>query len=337
MTGKAKILIVEDETIVSLHLRNSLKKLGYSVSHSVTSGEQALEFIAKKVPDLILMDIMLDGKLDGISTSEKIQKDHDVPIIYLSAYSDNKTLGRAKATFPCSYLTKPFKDEDLKANIELALSNFRRGQKSEKDFQWILKILNSTNSPLVGFDKKGEIQIVTNSLSQYCKASPDKMLGLPIEEALKIFEINGEPITLELNEVFANEKSIYYGCIELQIMGEKRQTFSAFLHPLMDKKMETIGGVMLLKKIEDAKKEWVKNERLSNHLCDIINFLEKPSLDIEICPWCKKIFDPENEEWVNIEIFIRNKNIEDTAHCICPNCAKSLGLDIEKIKRDRLN
>ena len=138
MTGKAKILIVEDETIVSLHLRNSLKKLGYSVSHSVTSGEQALEFIAKKVPDLILMDIMLDGKLDGISTVHLIRKHYKIPIIYLTANTDDQSFEMAKATKPFAFIEKPFKKKILKRTFELLIEQISNESESDTD-AFILK------------------------------------------------------------------------------------------------------------------------------------------------------------------------------------------------------
>ncbi len=93
-------MVVEDEAIVSLDIQGRLKSLGYDVAGIATSGEQALKLIEETSPDLILMDIMLEGDMDGIDTAAKINKYHSIPIIYLTAYADNDTLVRAKITEP---------------------------------------------------------------------------------------------------------------------------------------------------------------------------------------------------------------------------------------------
>lgn len=119
--AKEKILVVEDERIVAKDIVNSLQRLGYKVVASVASGEEALQKVVEAQPDLVLMDIMLKGKMDGIETTEEIHKNFDIPVIYLTAYADEKTLGRAKITEPFGYIIKPFDERDLHTTIEIAL------------------------------------------------------------------------------------------------------------------------------------------------------------------------------------------------------------------------
>jgi PAS domain S-box-containing protein/putative nucleotidyltransferase with HDIG domain len=118
---KKQVLIVEDERIVADDIRMSLERLGYSACGIVSSGEQAVEKTKGIRPDLVLMDIVLEGKMNGIEAAEIIRSGFDIPIVYLTAYSDNKTLERAKMSEPFGYVLKPFEDRDLQTTIEMAL------------------------------------------------------------------------------------------------------------------------------------------------------------------------------------------------------------------------
>jgi len=115
------ILIVEDEAIVALELKRVVLKMGYGVSDTVGSYDEALASIAQQQPNLILLDINLHGHQDGIKLAQAIAKKALIPIIYLSAFCDDNTLQRAIQTNPMGYLVKPFKRETLKSTIELAI------------------------------------------------------------------------------------------------------------------------------------------------------------------------------------------------------------------------
>jgi PAS domain S-box-containing protein len=117
----AKIILVEDERVVALHLKQQLTHLGYDVVAVAASGAQALERIVDLRPDLVLMDIHIEGELDGIDVSARIPDALGIPIIYLTAYSEQATLDRARATKPYGYLVKPFSEKELHATIQMAL------------------------------------------------------------------------------------------------------------------------------------------------------------------------------------------------------------------------
>lgn len=116
-----KILIVEDESLVALDIASALKKEGYAVTDIVESGADALESIEQDCPDLIMMDINIDGPIDGVETSERIKALYDIPLVFLTAYNDKKTIDRAVQTNPKGYLIKPFKRQELYATVTLAL------------------------------------------------------------------------------------------------------------------------------------------------------------------------------------------------------------------------
>lgn len=118
---KAKILIVEDEAITLLDLQRSLESVGFKVVSTVSTGEDAIQKAKELKPDVILMDIMLKDKMDGIEAANMISTFVDIPIIYMTSYSDENTFKRAKLTKPYGFITKPFNYEELRASIEIAI------------------------------------------------------------------------------------------------------------------------------------------------------------------------------------------------------------------------
>ena len=122
---KVRMLVVEDERIVSMDLQGRLRSMGYEVAGTAVSGEEAIDKAERLRPDMILMDIMLDGKLDGIQAAEIIRSRYNIPIIYLTAYADSATLDRAKITEPFGYILKPFEERELHGHIEIALYKAR--------------------------------------------------------------------------------------------------------------------------------------------------------------------------------------------------------------------
>jgi response regulator RpfG family c-di-GMP phosphodiesterase len=128
-----KIMVVEDEWIVAHQLCNDLKELGYRVCSTAATGDEAIRNVGEDRPDLILMDIVLKGKMDGIEAADRITSQFDIPIIYLTSFTNKEYIERAKQTKPFSYLVKPFKKKELYANIEMALHKHRL-DKEIKDY-----------------------------------------------------------------------------------------------------------------------------------------------------------------------------------------------------------
>lgn len=120
MSGK-RILVVDDEKIVNLDIQATLKRLGYVIADDAVTGPEAISKAAATRPDLILMDIKLQGEMDGIEAANIIIKKYDIPIVFLTAFSDEKTLCRAKLSGPFGYLLKPFEEREVRSAIEIAL------------------------------------------------------------------------------------------------------------------------------------------------------------------------------------------------------------------------
>jgi len=157
------VFIVEDESIVANDIRDALQHLGYEVMGIAKSGEIALEKIGEAKPDLILMDIHLAGKMDGIETAGKIRETYHIPVVYLTANSDTPVLDRAKATEPYGYILKPFSDQDLKSTIEIALHKFRTDEQIRDREQLIRSLVNTNTEPVFIVDNDTNVLFINDA------------------------------------------------------------------------------------------------------------------------------------------------------------------------------
>ncbi len=135
---KDRIMVVEDESITALNLQLSLEDMGFIVSSTAFTGEEALRKAARDRPDLILMDISLGGKMDGIETAGKIHSKYNIPVVYISANSDQKIMKRINETQPFGFISKPFFDAEIRCAVEIALDK-HRGEKQFKESEAHLK------------------------------------------------------------------------------------------------------------------------------------------------------------------------------------------------------
>lgn len=177
--SKVKILIVEDEAIVARDIKVCLNKIGYEVLGSYSSGEKALEAIEENQPELILMDIMLKGKMSGIDTSAVVKEKYGIPVVFLTAYADEKTISKAKVTEPYGYIIKPFKEIDLRTSIEMALYKFKKEKEKELNAQNRIEVLYSLGSKSNDFiyvKSNSRLIKVLNADIQYVEALKDYVI-----------------------------------------------------------------------------------------------------------------------------------------------------------------
>jgi signal transduction histidine kinase len=140
--SKAKILIVEDEAIAAENLSVRLQQQGYLITGIVDSGIDAMKAVDITQPDLVLMDIMIKGDMDGIGVAEQIYAQHKIPVVYMTAFADEKTLERATQTEPFGYIVKPFKIPELRAAVEVALRKYQAELLTQKSLEHAREISN---------------------------------------------------------------------------------------------------------------------------------------------------------------------------------------------------
>ncbi len=156
----AQILVVEDENIVARDIQTRLKRMGHDVPAVVSSGEEALKKVAEIHPDLVLMDIMLKGEMDGTEAARQIRDRFDLPVIYLTAYADDHTLQRAKVAEPFGYILKPFEERELYTTIEMALYKHQTERKLKAQEQWLATTLRSIGDAVITTDRRGRITFI---------------------------------------------------------------------------------------------------------------------------------------------------------------------------------
>jgi PAS domain S-box-containing protein len=187
MQGRS-VLIVEDEQIVATELREILTSLGYPIVAAASTGAEALAKTEETQPDLILMDIRIKGKMDGIETASKIKDRWDIPIIYLTAHADRETLRRAKVTEPMGYVLKPFSERELQIAIEMAIYKHGMDRELKEQKQRLSAMLDSIGDAVIATDAQGLVTLVNPAASALTGFAESEALGRDITTVLNIVD-----------------------------------------------------------------------------------------------------------------------------------------------------
>jgi PAS domain S-box-containing protein/putative nucleotidyltransferase with HDIG domain len=243
---KVKVLVVEDESLVARDIQNMLRSLSYEVLGVVASGEMALQKASKSAPDLVLMDIVLKGDVDGITAAEKLWEEFSIPVIYLTAYADETTFQRAKLTKPFGYLLKPFEERELQTTIEMALYKSKMELKLREREEWLSTVLKSIGDGIIATDRDGLITFM-NPLAE-------KMTGWTQDEALnkalpEVFCMEGP----SSGKVSRPEKA--RGAGENMLLSRKggQVPVEQISAPIIDRKKAPLGNVLVFRDIARRK------------------------------------------------------------------------------------
>jgi|AGTN01.2.fsa_nt_gi PAS domain S-box/PAS domain S-box/PAS domain S-box len=197
-----KILVVEDERIVAMDLMSRLRNLGYEVPGSASSGEEAIEKAVRWRPDLVLMDIYLNGEMDGIQAAVRIKSRFNIPVIYLTAYADPGTLQRAKVTEPFGYVLKPFEERELLTTIEMALYKYRIEQRLKDSERWLATTLKSIGDGVVATDQDGRVKFMNPVAENLTGWKQGEALGKSLTEVFRLVSVDAkQPLDNPLNRV----------------------------------------------------------------------------------------------------------------------------------------
>lgn len=158
--NQLKIVIVEDDAILCDLLKIRLGKMGYAVTGMYATGEDAIRAISDTPPDLVIMDVTLVGKMDGIETAQQIQRHFPLPVVYLTGSSDPQTFERAKITDDSEYVLKPFSDSDLHIAIEMAVHKYGSHMRTKKKQKFLESIIKLAGIGIITTDSEGKITVV---------------------------------------------------------------------------------------------------------------------------------------------------------------------------------
>jgi PAS domain S-box-containing protein len=180
------ILIVEDERLVAKDLQQTLNELGYDAYAMVASADEALAASAERCPDLVLMDIRIKGRLDGVALAALLRSRFGIPVVYLTAHADYATISRAKLTEPHGYLIKPVRKAELGSAVELSLHRHRVECQLRERERWFATTLHSIADAVITVDLKGQVTFMNPAAETLLGQSAEQAKGQAIREVLRL-------------------------------------------------------------------------------------------------------------------------------------------------------
>lgn len=264
-----RIMVVDDEVVITTQLEERLTSMGYMVVGSASSGEEAVDMARCLRPDLILMDIVMPGKLDGINAAETIKAEQDIPIIFLTAYAHNKFVSRAKKVEPFGYIVKPFQDTELRAMIEVALYKKeleRKLQASEEQFRAIVE--NSVDEIMM-IDKEGRYLAINTCAASSAGLKPEDMVNktlwelFPKEQADNLFE--------PCKQVFASKKAASRITHHRNVLGRGFKWVHSIIAPVLSENKDVEAVVIISRDITRQKEMEQKLKETASQLTSIMD------------------------------------------------------------------
>jgi two-component system cell cycle sensor histidine kinase/response regulator CckA len=208
--GKKQILVVEDERLIAADLQKRLERLGYLVPAIASSGEEALRCARSTPFDLVLMDIRLDGPMDGIATAQALKAQQDTAVVYLTAHSDSETLDRAKLTEPHGYILKPITDGDLRSVLPISIYKHKMERQVRASEAWLSTTLRSVGEGIIATNTLGEIALMNPVAEQLTGWRDGRAYGYLLMDILGLYEeSNGQPAKNPIQDLLAGENRSY--------------------------------------------------------------------------------------------------------------------------------
>jgi len=316
-------MVVEDEGIVAADIQDRLRALGYGVAAVVESGEEAERTAGSSRPDLVLMDILLKGDIDGVEAAERIRTNWDIPVVFLTAHADETTLQRAKITAPFGYILKPFDDRELHSTIEIALFRHATQAKLKKTERWLSAVLESIGDVVVATDKWGLITFLNPAAGAFTGWAPNDALNKPLAEVFPLLdEVTRQPVMSPVSKIMYEETGINWRN-PLLLLSRKgaEMPVDYTAAPIRDDQSNITGIVWVFREITQRRQAEAERERLIKELQGALANVKMLSGLLPICAGCKKIRD-DSGYWEQVKIYIANRTGAQFTHGFCPECVK---------------
>ncbi|HVY93981.1 MAG TPA: response regulator [Bryobacteraceae bacterium] len=206
---RSTVMVVEDEPVVALSLRRTLEKLGYAVSALADSGRTAVRMAEEFSPDLVLMDIKLRGRMDGIEAAKQIGQQSLTPVVFLTAHGDDQTIARAAAIRHYGFLTKPFRTDELRAALKIAMEQRRVQREFAVKRPWLTTILENINAGVIATDSEGRVGYMNTAAAELTGWEPEAATGWNIEDVYPVEMEDGKPVEIcHLRRVLVDRASL---------------------------------------------------------------------------------------------------------------------------------
>ena len=255
MVERARIMVVEDEAVISLEIQDRLTKMGHSICGTAASGEEALSVATAKRPDLILMDINLRGDVDGVQAAQQIHDRIEIPVIYLTAFADDRTVERARLTEPFGYLIKPFSEKELYAAIEVALYKNSMDAKLRDSEQRYSTTVRCIADCVIVTDIDMRIILMNPAAQSVTGWKQEEATGKKLAEVFKIVEEKTlVPVESPMNEAIRQRVAMNLtGPVLLITKNGDKVPVEDSAAPMIDDRGELTGAVMVFRDITERK------------------------------------------------------------------------------------
>jgi PAS domain S-box-containing protein len=250
----AKLLVVEDESIVARDIQNRLRNLGYDVPAIVAYGDRAVEMAADLRPDLVLMDIFLKGDMDGIRAAELIRARYDIPVIFLTAFADPGTLQRAKISEPFGYILKPFEERELLTAIEMALYKHGMEKKIKDSRRWLATTLQSVDDAIIATDTTGRIVLMNRVAEALTGWKETEAAGHDIGGVFSLADDDGQPLPGPMERALQEGAGGQHSQATLVARNGIRQVVEYSATPLQDESGRVSGAVLAFRDITERQR-----------------------------------------------------------------------------------
>jgi two-component system, cell cycle sensor histidine kinase and response regulator CckA len=254
--SKASILIVEDEAIVAKDLSQKLARLGYDIAGVTGGGAEAVDLAREHRPDLVLMDIRLQGGMDGVEAAQAIHRDRAVPVIYLTAHADAATLERAKLTEPFGYILKPFEERQLESHIQMALYRHQAEERVRQEREWLRVTLHSIGDGVITTDAAGRVTFLNPVAEELTGWKLAEALGRPVGEVFSLInEETRKPAPNPVERALREGKVVGLANHSALISREgKERAIDDSAAPIKDSQGRLLGVVMVFHDVTEKRR-----------------------------------------------------------------------------------
>lgn len=309
--ARERILVVEDERLVAEDLRDMLAAAGYEVVGVVGEGETAIEQVGKLLPDLVLMDVHLGGGMDGVTAAGIIGERHGTPVVYLTAYSNDKTLDRARNTAAFGFVLKPFHEKAVIAAVEIALGRRGREKSRDQSEKFLREGFMSLPVGVIIADAADSVVFANGFARIHMGRSLDAEKKVPLSE---VFQRVGNELPDD------GEPTERMGRV-MEMSGRPLEV-TYFEEPLSSNDGELLGSIIVY---QDAVHPVIPG-KLGNVMREFMKSVGdqplSPAQFVTVCAWSKKI-KVGDDRWVPFEEFLMHYLGLQVTHGMSPEAAQS--------------
>ncbi len=323
--SRARILVVEDEGIIAHDIQTTLEKLGYEVPGVAAAGEEAIQLAAEHRPDLVLMDIILWGGMDGVEAAKHIRERLGIPVIFLTAHSDAGTFERAKATGPHGYLVKPLVERELRIGVEMALHKHAAERRAAAQQQWFAATLACVGEAVIATDARGEVRFMNPLAESITGWRPREAVGQHIDN---VMVLSAEAVAAGGPGPFAEamRKGLVIDWGSNTWLWPRRGPSTPIDYTaarIREEDGTPAGVVVVFRDITPRRQMEEDRERLIRELRTALDNVKTLRALLPVCASCKKIRDDKGY-WEAVDAYIIKQGLARVTHSLCPDCIRQL-------------